>query len=82
MGLVLWVPNSLKMTDSKQRNPQAYLPKSSLNMTPPSLPYFPSSEKNEQQDESSVSGWCQDWNNSSCTITEVKHLELNQFLDG
>ena len=29
-----------------------------------------------------VSGWCQDGNTSSRTITEVKHLELNQFSDG
>ena len=26
-----------------------------------------------------VTGWCKDWNTSSHTITEVKHLELNQF---
>ena len=30
----------------------------------------------------SVSGWCQDGNTSSRTITEVKHLELNQFSVG
>ena len=29
-----------------------------------------------------VSGWCQDGNTSSCTITEVKQLELNLFSDG
>ena len=29
-----------------------------------------------------VSGWCQDGNTSSRTITEVKHLELNQFSGG
>ena len=29
-----------------------------------------------------VSGWCQDGNTSSCTITEVKHLELYQCSDG
>ena len=30
----------------------------------------------------SVSGWCQNGNTSSRAITEVKHLELNQFSDG
>ena len=29
-----------------------------------------------------VSGWCEDGNTSSRTITEVKQLELNQFSFG
>ena len=35
-----------------------------------------------QDGHTMVSGWCQDGNTSSRTITEVKHLELNQFSDG
>ena len=35
-----------------------------------------------QQGPMIVSDWCQDGNTSSRMITEVKHLELDQFSDG